>query len=248
MKKELRAFVFDMDGVLINSHSAHRKAWREFLRDQGVEVSDNELAFILEGRTRSEILRRFLGDLPASELQECGRRKDDFFRCLEHQIEPVPGVLQLLDNLIKRGLSLAVATSASEIRTFATIERLGLGGCFDAVVTASDVEQGKPHPAVYRLACKRLEISPQFAMAFDDARAGVEAAKSAGMRCIGVASNGLRQQLLLAGAEAVVPSFSCAEFDAVAKAIFKNEDLEKGGGIYKNVQSECGSEGSKPSG
>jgi beta-phosphoglucomutase-like phosphatase (HAD superfamily) len=85
-------------------------------------------------------------------------------------------------------------------------------------------------------------------MAFDDARAGVEAAKSAGMRCIGVASNGLRQQLLLAGAEAVVPSFSCAEFDAVAKAIFKNEDLEKGGGIYKNMQSECGSEGSKPSG
>jgi HAD superfamily hydrolase (TIGR01509 family) len=243
MKGKLRAFVFDMDGVLINSHSAHRKAWREFLRGEGVEVSDDELVFILEGRTRSEILRRFLGDIPASELQKCGHRKDDFFRCLEHQIEPVSGVLQFLERLIQRGLSLAVATSASEIRTFATIERLGLGGFFDAVVTASDVEQGKPDPGVYRLACERLQVSPQFAMAFDDARAGVQAAKSAGMRCIGVASNGLCEQLLLAGVEAVVPSFACPQFDELAKTLLKDERPEKTGAIYKIMQSD--SEGSK---
>jgi beta-phosphoglucomutase len=242
MKRELQAFVFDMDGVLINSHSAHRKAWREFLRGEGVEVSDEELAFILEGRTRSEILRRFLGDVTDTELQHYGHRKDDFFRSLEHQIEPIPGVLHLLERLMRQGMALAVATSASEIRTFATIERLGLGGCFDAVVTASDVELGKPDSAVYRLACERLQVSPQFAMAFDDARTGVQAAKSAGMRCIGVASNGLCEQLLLAGAEAVVSSFACPEFDVVAKTILKDESSEKSGAIYKIMQSE--SEGS----
>jgi HAD superfamily hydrolase (TIGR01509 family) len=245
MKGELQAFVFDMDGVLINSHSAHRKAWREFLRGEDVEVSDGELAFILEGRTRSEILRRFLGDLTAAELQQYGRRKDDFFRSLEHQLEPVPGVLELLERLMRHRMALAVATSASEIRTFATIERLGLGGCFDAVVTASDVEQGKPDPAVYRLACERLAISPKFALAFDDARAGVQAAKSSGMRCIGVASNGLSEQLLLAGAEAVVPSFACPEFEALAETIFKDESPEKSRPIYKIMQSEPGSTGSK---
>src|ERR1700751_920136 len=131
MTQELQAFVFDMDGVLINSHSAHRQAWREFLRGEGVEVADDELGFILEGRTRSEILRRFLGDLTSRELEQYGRRKDDFFRSLEHQIEPIPGVLRLLERLMRQGMWLAVATSASEIRTFATIERLGLGGCFD---------------------------------------------------------------------------------------------------------------------
>jgi beta-phosphoglucomutase len=241
--QELQAFVFDMDGVLINSHSAHRKAWREFLRGEGVDVSDGELAFILEGRTRSEILRRFLGDLTVGELQQYGCRKDDFFRSMEHQIEPIPGVLRLLEILMRQGMSLAVATSASEIRTFATIERLGLGGCFDAVVTASDVEQGKPDPAVYRLACERLEVSPMSAVAFDDARAGVQAAKSAGMRCIGVASNGLCEQLLLAGAEAVVPSFACPQFDELTKALLKDERLERSGAIYKNMQSD--SEGSK---
>jgi beta-phosphoglucomutase len=245
MRQELQAFIFDMDGVLINSHSAHRKAWREFLRGEGVELSDEELAFILEGRTRSEILRRFLGDLTAAELQQYGRRKDDFFRSLEHQIEPIPGVLRLLERLMRQGMALAVATSASEIRTFATIERLGMGGCFAAVVTASDVNQGKPDPAVYRLACERLAISPEFAMAFDDARAGVQAAKSAGMRCIGVATNGLCAQLLLAGAEAVVPSFACSEFKAVAETILKDESPEKSGSVYKTMQSEPDSTGLK---
>lgn len=243
MTEELQAFVFDMDGVLINSHSAHRKAWREFLCGEGLDVSDDELAFILEGRTRSEILRRFLGDLTADELQQYGRRKDDFFRSLEHQIEPIPGVLRLLERLMRQGMSLAVATSASEIRTFATIERLGVGGCFDAVVTASDVELGKPDAAVYRLACERLQVSPMFAVAFDDAEAGVQAAKSAGMRCIGVASNGLCEQLLRAGAEAVVPSFACPEFDELSKTFLKDDRPQKRGPIYKIMQSD--SEGSK---
>jgi beta-phosphoglucomutase-like phosphatase (HAD superfamily) len=144
---------------------------------------------------------------------------------------------------MRQGMSLAVATSASEIRTFATIERLGLGGCFDAVVTASDVEQGKPDPAVYRLACERLEVSPMFAVAFDDAGAGVQAAKSAGMRCIGVASDGLCEQLSLAGAEAVVPSFACPEFDELAKTLLKDERPRNSGAIYKIMQSD--SEGSK---
>jgi HAD superfamily hydrolase (TIGR01509 family) len=227
MKRELQAFVFDMDGVLINSHPAHRKAWREFLHCEGVRIPDEELAFILEGRTRSEILRRFLGDLTDTQLHEYGRRKDDFFRSLEHSIKPVPGVLQLLERLSRQKMALAVATSASEIRTFATIERLGLGGCFAAVVTASDVKQGKPDPAVYRLACERLDISPELAIAFDDAPAGVLAARKAGMRCIGVGSNCLGEELLHAGAEMVVSNFACPEFESISGMMFTNETPEK---------------------
>ena len=227
MKRELQAFVFDMDGVLINSHAAHRRAWREFLRGEGVRLSDDELGFILEGRTRTEILRHFLGDLTDTELQKYGHCKDDFFRSLEHSIEPVPGILPLLEKLARRGLALAVATSASEIRTFATIERLGLGGCFAAVVTASDVKQGKPDPAVYRLACERLDISPELAIAFDDAPAGVLAARKAGMRCIGVGSNCLGEELLHAGAEMVVSNFACPEFESISGMMFTNETPEK---------------------
>ena len=201
------AVVFDMDGVLIDSHPAHLAAWREFLNSLMLEFSDADLNFILEGRTRSEILRHFLGDLSEVELAEYGRRKDEIFRGIEAAIQPFAGVLPFLRQLEYFDVGKAVATSASEIRTASTIERLGLGGYFDAVVTSADVVAGKPHPQVYQLACERMNVLPANALAFDDAPSGVQSARSAGLRCIGVSNNGIRQALLDAGAERVIPSF-----------------------------------------
>jgi HAD superfamily hydrolase (TIGR01509 family) len=202
-----RAVVFDMDGVLIDSHPVHLAAWRAFLSSVGREVSDAELSFILEGRTRNEILRHFLGDLPEQELHDYGRQKDEIFREMEYQIGPVPGALDFLQTLASSGVNAAIATSASEIRTFSTIERMGIAQHFEAVITASDVPVGKPDPTVYRLACERLAVPTTQALAFDDAPAGVQSARSAGMRCIGVSSNGLTSQLLANGAERVIPHF-----------------------------------------
>lgn len=218
---EIRAVVFDMDGVLIDSHPAHRAAWREFLRSLGIHASDHDLEFILEGRTRNEILRHFMGDVCDEELQLHGKRKDEIFRTVEHRILPVVGVLDFLAKLETRGIARAVATSASEIRTFATLERMGLGGYFDAVITAADVVAGKPHPMVYQLACERMNVGPEWALAFDDACAGVQAARSAGMRCIGVASKGLSASLLRAGAETIISDFSEIEFDPAVKTPFQ---------------------------
>jgi len=201
------AVVFDMDGVLINSHPAHLAAWRGFLRSLGKDVSDNELAFILEGRTRDEILRHFFGRLAEWELHEYGKRKDQIFRRMEHRIEAIPGVMQFLLELSRRDIAMAVATSASEIRTVSTIERMGIAEHFAAVITAGDVSNGKPDPMVYRLACERLKVAPERALAFDDAPAGIQSAKAAGMRCIGVSNNGFTGQLLAKGAEKVIPDF-----------------------------------------
>jgi HAD superfamily hydrolase (TIGR01509 family) len=201
------AVVFDMDGVLIDSHPVHLAAWREFLQLQKIDFTESDLNFILEGRTRSEILRHFLGDLSEAEIAKLGRRKDEIFRGIEAEIRPFPGVLPFLRQLEHLGVSKAVATSASEIRTASTIERLGLGGFFDAVVTSADVEAGKPHPRVYQLACERMNVLPGDALAFDDAPSGVQSARSAGLRCIGVSNNGLTRALLDAGAEQVIPSF-----------------------------------------
>lgn len=211
IRREIRAVVFDMDGVLIDSHPTHRAAWREFLKSLGIEPCDRELDFILEGRTRNEILRHFLGDLAEQALQAHGKRKDEIFRSMEHEIQPLTGVLRFLSQLERAGISGAVATSASEIRTFATLERMGLGGYFEAVITAADVTAGKPHPMVYHLACERMQVASRQALAFDDACAGIQAAKSAGMRCIGVASNGSSTKLLRAGAETIISDFSALE-------------------------------------
>ena len=216
--QHVRAVVFDMEGFLIDSHPAHHAAWEEFLRGTGCDVSAAELGFILEGRTRSEILRHFFGELSETDLLAYGKRKDEIFRSMEREIGPVPGVINFIDTLKRKRVCMAVATSASEIRTFSTIERLGLGGCFEAVITASDVAAGKPDPAVYRLACEQMSIPPNQALAFDDATAGIEAAFSAGMHCIGVASNGVSAKLVEAGAERVIPDFIGFVLEAVAPA------------------------------
>lgn len=203
----LRAVVFDMDGVIVDSHPAHRQAWRQFLQDMGRDVADHELDFILDGRKRADILRHFFGELSEAELAEHGNRKDEFFQQTAVQVKPTPGVTELLARLKKLGIVTAIATSASEVRTHSTLERLELRHYFSAVITANDVEHGKPDPAVYRLACQRVNVPPESVLAIEDAVAGVEAARGAGLKCLGVSALWASDKLRAAGAFHVIENF-----------------------------------------
>jgi len=203
----IQGIILDMDGVLIDSHSVHRHAWRKFLVTVGKTVNDHELDFILEGRRREEILRHFLGELPATTIAEYGRLKDKFFEENFGRIKLIHGVRRFLDVLGTLNLKTGIATSASSSRTFGTLHRLKLEKKFTTVVTGDDVLAGKPDPAVYRLASERMNILPQKLLALEDAPCGVEAAKAAGMRCVGVTHNGRADALREAGAECVIPDF-----------------------------------------
>jgi HAD superfamily hydrolase (TIGR01509 family) len=206
-KAHLRAVIFDMDGVIVDSHPAHRKAWRQFLRTFGREVSDIELDFILDGRKRADILRHFLGELSEAEVLDYGKRKDDFFRHSSSEVNLLPGVSELLDQLSSKGITTAIATSASENRTRSTLERLRLADRFSAIVTEGDVVRGKPDPAVYWLACQRLNVEPEEALAIEDAASGIRAAKAANLVCIGVAGRDRSEMLSRAGADHVMENF-----------------------------------------
>jgi beta-phosphoglucomutase len=205
---KLRGVIFDMDGVLIDSHAAHHNAWRRFFQTLGREVPEPELDFILDGRKRGEILRHFLGACPDAELEEFGRRKDCIFRQMQLEVAPVPGVVEMVRELHHNGTALAVATSASGGRAHATLVDLGLLYCFQAVVTGEDVALGKPDSAVYRLARERIGIDPGETLAVEDAISGVRAAVGAGLRCIGVASHEAPEKLRAAGAVHVVRDFA----------------------------------------
>src|SRR5580700_10667684 len=122
----LRGVIFDMDGVLVDSHAVHRKAWRLFLRTLGREVPESELDFILDGRKRGDILRHFLGNCADSELEELGKRKDCIFRQMRLEIAPVPGAARFVRELRRSGATLALATSASRSRARSTLSELGL--------------------------------------------------------------------------------------------------------------------------
>ncbi len=203
----LRGVIFDMDGVLVDSHAAHRKAWRTFLQTLGRIVPEPELDFILDGRKRGDILRHFLGDCPDAELEELGRRKDCIFRQMQLEIAPVPGAVPLVRELHAHGMALALATCAGRSRAHSTLVGLGLLEYFRVVVTGEDVRLGKPDAAVYRLASERVAIDRPSLLAVEDAISGVRAAVGAGLRCVGVALHETPENLSAAGAIHVVPHF-----------------------------------------
>jgi HAD superfamily hydrolase (TIGR01509 family) len=203
----LRGVVFDMDGVVIDSHPAHRAAWKAFLEALGTTVADSELDIILDGGKREEILKHFLGDLTPQQILDYGKRKDEILRNRCTKLEPMPGVIEFLDQLCSSGIRVALATSAGKHRTLGTLEELRIAHYFETVVTGDDVAAGKPDPAVYRLAASRMQEPPERLLAVEDAVSGVKAARSAGFRCAAIAHNGRADSLRKAGANPIVEDF-----------------------------------------
>jgi len=203
----LAGIIFDLDGVIADTHTIHRHAWRQLLVEMGRQISEEELDFVLEGRKREEILRHFLGSLSTAEVSRYGERKDELFRQSAEQLQSVPGVVDFLRQLDDAGVSRAVATSASKRRTYQLLERLGLADRFGTVVTGDDVAKGKPDPSIFYLAAGCLRVTPQESLVVEDSGVGVRAAKSAGMKCLGIASGMLAGRLRREGADHVVPNF-----------------------------------------
>jgi beta-phosphoglucomutase len=200
----LRGIAFDMDGVIIDSHPAHRSAWKSFLESLGRETSDSELDFILDGGRREEILTHFLGELSLARIEEYGKRKDELLRKHREGIQPMPGIIDLLDHLSREGISLAVTTSAGRRRALGTLRELGIAHYFQTIVTGDEVVAGKPDPAIYRLAAERMQESPDRLLAVEDGVSGVKAARAAGIRCVGVGPFRRTSLLQDAGADPVI--------------------------------------------
>jgi beta-phosphoglucomutase len=220
----LSGVIFDMDGVLLLTHSAHKMAWRLFLHDVGREVPDEDLDFVLDGRKREEILCHFLGELSEGELRHYGEMKDRHFCKVASSIETVPGLFGFLDYLDASGVTAAVATSATERRAHSMLRQYGLTERFRAIVTGSDVAKGKPDPGIFLLAAERIQRNPADVLVVEDAVSGVKAAKSAGMKCLGIADANRAEMLLAAGADHVVPDFTLLG-DADIRSILAISDV-----------------------
>ena len=203
----LKGIIFDLDGVIVDSHPAHKKAWRATLQSLGRNVSEQELEFVVEGHKREEILRHFMGELREEQVREYGRLKDEFFSEVAHEVTAIPGAVEFIEKVSSEGLVLAIGTSAARKRAEETLNAFQLKSHFRAVVTGDDVSEGKPDPAVFQIAAVGLKLAARDVLVCEDAVPGVQAAKSAGMKCLAIAANGRKALLERAGADVVVEDF-----------------------------------------
>jgi beta-phosphoglucomutase len=213
----LAGIIFDFDGVIVDSHPAHLQAWKGFLRSIGRDVSDADLAFVLEGAKREEILRRFLGDLAPEQIKLHGAEKERLFQALAGELKLVNGVAEFLAQVEASGLPMAVATSGSRGRVEQTLESFNLRSHFRAVVTGDDVARGKPDPALFLLAARSLRVEAESVLVCEDTVAGVVAARNAGMKCLAIAANGRGPRLKQAGADLVMNDFTNAHLGDVRR-------------------------------
>jgi len=218
----LMGAIFDMDGVIVDSHAAHIRTWRRLFLSLGKSVSDADLAFVRQGRKRQEILRHFLGDLEDEQLQAHCHRKDLFFQSEVESIKLVPGSHALLEDLKCAGVPTALATCGSTARVYDLLSRLQLREYFATVVTGDEVAVGKPHPEIFHKAAERLRVHPAESVVFEDSVSGVQGAKAAGMKCVGIADRRHASALLQAGADHVLLNVSGISWIEVQKLLVRS--------------------------
>ena len=213
------ACIFDMDGVLIDSGVWHRAAWQALLTEMGLDPARPDFWRLTIGRPGEEAVPLLLGKtLPDREARRLARRKRDLYVELARGgLRAVKGVPAFIEHLARRGIPRAVGTSASRMDVERMLGGVGLRRHFEVVVTSEDVRLGKPDPEVYVLAARRLGAAPGACVVFEDSVVGIQAARRAGMRAIGVTTAYGEEELRAAGAELVIGDFDGLEWDSIAR-------------------------------
>ena len=179
-----------MDGTLLDSAEYHWLAWREALAAEGFALTRAQFESTF-GQRNDTILRAYFGpDFPLGEVDRIAGVKEARYRELvkTRGIDALPGVRRWLDRLHVGGWRQAVASAAPRPNVKTILDALDIADCFDAIVSAEDVGRGKPDPQVFLLAAERLGVPPARCIVVEDAPAGIEGARRAGMRSIGVLS------------------------------------------------------------
>jgi beta-phosphoglucomutase len=181
-----------MDGTLVDSEESHWQSWRETMAGEGVDLSHEEFLATF-GQRNDAILRRWLGaDVDAARMTRIGDTKEENYRSLVRAggVVALPGANEWVRRLRREGWAQAVASSAPRLNIEVVLQVVGLVDQFDATVSAEDVEHGKPDPQVFLLAASRVGAPPGRSIVVEDAAAGIEAARRAGMRSIAVLRDG----------------------------------------------------------
>ena len=211
-----KAVLWDMDGTLVNSEELHWISWRNTMAKEGIVITREQFLSSF-GQRNDSIIPSWLGSTATDErIERIAQEKEKFYRDLVRRIGigPEPGVTIWLDRLHKNGWCQAIASAAPRANIDAVLEALSATHVFQGIVSAEDVHRGKPDPEVYVLAASRVGVPAERCIVVEDASAGIEGARRACMRSIGVSHKGKDLH-----ADVVVESLEQLESDAFERLL-----------------------------
>ncbi|GAB3644214.1 HAD family hydrolase [Spirosoma arcticum] len=187
----MKAVIFDMDGVIVDTNPHHRTAWRQYYQRYSKTLSDEDFVEHVSGKHNAHIVAHlFAGQtLTPDEVQRLSNEKEALFRELYRpDVVPVAGLIDFLKALKAGGVITAVATSAPVENLDFVIDALELRPYFDALLNESMVSRPKPDPEIYQKAMAMLGVEPGESVVFEDSMTGIQAAKASGATVVGVAT------------------------------------------------------------
>lgn len=187
---QLEAVLWDLDGVIADTAEYHYLAWKDVFSKRGVNFTIDE--FMLHfGQRHDTIIYDVLGrDITDEEFDAITEEKqENYRRRVTDHIRPLPGAIELLTALKNQGIKSAIASSAPPENIDIIVRGLGIEDCFQAVTAGTEVAEGKPSPQVFLRTAEKLGVEPGQCVVIEDAIAGVDAARQAGMKCVAVTNS-----------------------------------------------------------
>ena len=186
----IKAVIFDLDGVIVSTDDCHYRAWKKMADEEGIYF-DREINNRLRGVSRMTsldiVLERADKEYSESEKLALAERKNNYYKELICELTPndiLPGAMETLEKLKENGIKIAIGSSSKN--TPIILKQIGLDNFFDAVSDGNIITHSKPDPEVFLKAAEMLKIAPEDCMIVEDADAGIEAGKRAGMKTLSV--------------------------------------------------------------
>jgi beta-phosphoglucomutase len=186
----IKGVIFDLDGVIVSTDECHFQGWKRLADEEGIEFT-REDNMRLRGVSRMQslefLLQKAARTYTDEEKQEMAARKNSYYLELLQDITPqdiLPGAMEIMDELKKRGIKIAVGSSSKN--TPIILKHIGLDNYFDAVSDGNNITKSKPDPEVFLVAAEMLALTPQECLVVEDAKAGIEAALAGNMKAMGV--------------------------------------------------------------